>query len=115
MAFVKAKIAYVGLCKSRMSTALHIGTQTDHRLFDLADKLAIFKPLKTSFCYIIRCVTLYCITDTSFVLHISNTVLSSTNLYKGNSVTKSLMYIKKTFWPRQGALWYTTIWATRIG
>ena len=40
-----------------------------------------------------------CITDISFVLQISNSVLSSTYLYKGTCDSKSLIYNKKHFGP----------------
>ena len=41
----------------------------------------------------------YCITDTSFVLQISNSALSSTYLYKGTCDSISLMYNKKHLGP----------------
>ena len=55
----------------------------------------------------------YCITDTSSVVQISNSLLSSTYLYKGTCDSRSLMYNKKTFRARQGTLCYPSIRATR--
>ena len=54
-----------------------------------------------------------CITDTSVVLQISNSVLSSTYLYNGTFDSRSLTYNKKTFRARQCTLWHPSIGATR--
>ena len=53
-----------------------------------------------------------CITDTSVVLQISNSV-SSTYLYNGTFDSRSLTYNKQTFRARQCTLWHPSIRATR--
>ena len=54
-----------------------------------------------------------CITDTSVVLQISNSLLLSTYLYNGTFASRSLTYNKKTFRARQCTLWHPSIRATR--
>ena len=56
-----------------------------------------------------------CITDTSFLSHISNNVLSSTYLYNGTVVLKSFYVNKETFRSRQCPLRYYPIGMTRMG
>ena len=51
----------------------------------------------------------YCITDTSFVSEISNSVLSSTHLYKGTCDSRSLMYNTNIFRARQVTLRHHSI------
>ena len=50
-----------------------------------------------------------CITDTSVVLQILNSVLSSTYLYKGTFDSRSSTYNKKTFRARHCTLWHPSI------